>query len=116
MPGSCSNQIGSTRVDKNHQQTGTKPTPLRSSDEKYVGVEVGVGSELGGGAEWEGCMQVMSRGPATTAAGWVYIHDYDWCENNSECLPRFRPVPRALGSSAPGLRERVRQAVPSNTH
>jgi hypothetical protein len=46
MPGSCSNQIGSVWVDKNHQQTGTKPTPLRSSDEKFVGVEVGVGLEL----------------------------------------------------------------------
>ena len=47
MPGSCSNRIGSVRIDKNHQQTGTKPTPLRSSDEKYVGVKVGVGPELG---------------------------------------------------------------------
>ena len=47
MPGSCSNRIGSVRIDKNHQQTGTKPTPLRSSDEKYVGVEIGVDSELG---------------------------------------------------------------------
>ena len=64
MPGSCSNQIGSMRVNKNHQQMGTEPTPLRSSDEKYVGVEVGVGSELGlacGGAEWEGWMQEMVR-------------------------------------------------------
>ena len=40
-PSSCSNQIGSMWVDKNHQQMGMKPTPLRSLDEEYVSVEVG---------------------------------------------------------------------------
>jgi len=47
----------------------------------------------------------MSR--SREAPGWVYVHDCDRCESSSECLSRFRPVARALGSlSVPGLRER----------
>jgi len=46
----------------------------------------------------------MSR--SREAPGWVHVHDCDRCGSSSECLSRFRPVARALGSSSvPGLRE-----------